>query len=170
MVILLVATHTLCALIASLLNKISKVAIDLPKSLLLSHGSFSTSGHMGSHKVYTVPTSIYVGKSIESIQVSLRKFCGKPLHTMLPSFFSCYLQFLVLVMVAILRQLISEVLNRNKVVEFYDAEVIDHSRRSTHVHRRSHISGTNQDQLGHIECNCNCHTELESPHQTTINL
>ena len=51
-------------------------------------------------------------------------------------------------MAVMLRQMVSEVLRRDAVDNFYDAEVIDHSQ----------------------QYNCTCHTQQEPIHETTIGL
>ena len=66
-------------------------------------------------------------------------------------------------MAAMLRQMVSEVLRRNRVVDFYDAEVIDHAQQL-------HCSDLNHIHLAHIECNCTCHTQQGPIHETTIGL
>lgn len=63
---------------------------------------------------------------------------------------------------AMLRQMVSEVLRRNRVVDFYDAEVIDHSQQ--------YCTDLNHIHLSHIECNCTCHTQRGPVHETTIGL
>ena len=69
-------------------------------------------------------------------------------------------------MAAMLRQMVSEVLRRNRVVDFYDAEVINHSRSQQGCTDRNHI----HLELGHIQSNCSCHTQQGPVYKTTISL
>ena len=90
-------------------------------------------------------------------------------------------------MVTMLWQLVREVLHRDRVVNFYDAEVTNHPRQQQRLARRVNQESENSiyDHLGHIQCNPNVHADTEqgeraadteqreraaNVHQTTINL
>lgn len=84
-------------------------------------------------------------------------------------------------MVAMLRVLVSEVQSRDRVVDFYDAEVTDHDHAQRQPANKQQLPNRSSraqesendiyDHLGHIEYNCSCHTDQpETLHVTTINL
>ena len=81
-------------------------------------------------------------------------------------------------MAAMLWQLVREVLRRDRVVDFHDAEVTTHPRKQQNLARRVNQESEDSiyDHLGHIQCNPNCQTDSEQKEtapavrQVTINL